>query len=451
MKRIYFILLIIGVALFFIGCKENKGDNGGLEPVNIDINNVNESNAEISDDVKQLLISYLRDQKNVKGDIENEIDIKEIKVDLFNKEQNLQLYEVVLDYAWIHSIAVLKDNEVMGILSGMSDNELFLADLDNDNSYEIIYSTEIGSGMLRNVIEVMRIQDGEIYNITLYEDNKRIALLPNKSDQRLYIHWNYFDLDRIAEEPIGYLKLKDDKLVIEQSNYSNTKEVIQDKAIVKENIEINEGVGKSETNKTDIDENNSQSSKKDEKKDSIVELKPKLIDVTDYCGDGILEEFKGGCSWYCGGQSQSIHPSASSELKPQDKKTYGAKNVHDFDLFTVWAEGVDGYGIGEYLEYHIDPLGDLAITEIEIINGYIKSEDLWKANSRVKKIKVWKDDKPFAILLLEDAQQVQVFNIGNISLGKGTKLKFEILEVYKGSQYDDVVITEIEFNGTGVH
>ena len=218
MKKIYYILVFIIIVLFVVGCNEDKGINVGLEPVNIDINNILESNNKVSDNVKESITSYLREEKSINGDIKNEIDIKEIKVDLFSEEQKLQLYEVVLDYAWLHGIAVLKDNEVMGILSGMSNNGLFLADLDNDNSYEIIYNTEIGSGMLRNIIEVMEIQDGKIYNIDIYEDNKRIAILPNKSDQRLYIHWNYFDLDRIAEEPIGYLMLKDDELIIEEAN-----------------------------------------------------------------------------------------------------------------------------------------------------------------------------------------------------------------------------------------
>lgn len=214
MKKIYYILLVIGVAIFFIGCNESKGINNGLEPINIDM----KYGADISDDVKQLLISYLRDKENIKGDIGNSIDVKEIKVDLFSKEKNIQLYEVVLDYAWLHGIVVLKDNEIMGLLSGMTNNGLFLGDLDNDNNYEMVYSTEIGSGIIRNIIKVMKIDDGQIYDIDIWEDNKRIAILPNKSDQRLYIHWNYFDLDRIAEEPIGYLKLKDNKLIIEGAN-----------------------------------------------------------------------------------------------------------------------------------------------------------------------------------------------------------------------------------------
>ncbi len=226
---------------------------------------------------------------------------------------------------------------------------------------------------------------------------------------------------------------------------SNTQEVA-----IQENIDkISPEKIENELEADNIDENSNELLEAE--KYDIIELTPTLNDVADYCGDGLLEHYKGGCSWYCGGQGDSIHPKASSHLKPQGKVTYEAKNAHDFDLSTVWSEGVDGYGIGEYLEYEIDALENLAITKIEIINGYIKSDSLWEANSRVKKMKLWKDNEPFAILLLEDSKQVQVFDIESISLKDGKKLKFEILDVYKGSKYKDVVITEIQFDGTGVH
>ena len=33
----------------------------------------------------------------------------------------------------------------------------------------------------------------------------------------------------------------------------------------------------------------------------------------------------------------------------------------------------------------------------------------------------------------------------------GSKIRFEIMDVYKGIKYDDVAITEIYFNGIDVH
>nr|WP_254155882.1 hypothetical protein [Chryseosolibacter indicus] len=92
----------------------------------------------------------------------------------------------------------------------------------------------------------------------------------------------------------------------------------------------------------------------------------------------------------------------------------------------------------------------------------MKNEKAYFDNSRVKKLKVYLNDKPFAILNLEDKRSKQVFNfkpIGNgnrqnqeaLKLQPCWSLKFEILDVYKGLKYDDVAITEIYFDGIDVH
>jgi hypothetical protein len=166
-----------------------------------------------------------------------------------------------------------------------------------------------------------------------------------------------------------------------------------------------------------------------------------------------------GCSWYCGGGLDTA--SASSELKPFKGLKYLAENSHDLSYKTAWIEGVPGYGIGEYLLYSFPPENP-RITKIIIVNGYVKSEKAWKENSRVKKLKMYINDKPFAILDLADTRQEQAFSfnpIGNGDRKNWEKLKskpwwtmkFEILDVYQGDKYDDTAITEIYFDGIDVH
>lgn len=163
----------------------------------------------------------------------------------------------------------------------------------------------------------------------------------------------------------------------------------------------------------------------------------------------------GGCSWYCGGGPKAIH--ASSYLKAQGKNNYIPENAHDLNYKKAWAEGKSGYGIGEYLLYTFEASSP-RITEINVVNGYVKSKIAWENNSRVKKLKVYIDEKPFAILNLKDIRGVQSFEFSPIGKGwdvaKGEpdwQMKFEILEVYKGLKYDDVVISEIYFDGIDVH
>lgn len=167
-----------------------------------------------------------------------------------------------------------------------------------------------------------------------------------------------------------------------------------------------------------------------------------------------------GCSWYCGGGLGT--QTASSELKSQGQNNYSATNAHDLNYKTAWIEGVSGYGIGEYLIYNFPPENP-RITKIIIVNGYVKSDKAWKENSRVKQIKLYIDDKPFAILNLKDTKNEQIFTLDN-PIGQGERMdmkklktlpswtmKFEIMDIYKGDRYDDTAITEIYFDGIDVH
>lgn len=166
-----------------------------------------------------------------------------------------------------------------------------------------------------------------------------------------------------------------------------------------------------------------------------------------------------GCSWYCAGGPNKV--TASSELNSQGKNTYAAKNAHDLNYKNAWVEGVPGYGIGEYLLYSFSAQSP-RVNQIIVVNGYVKSESAWKNNSRVKKLKVYKNDKPIAILHLEDKRASQYFDLEPLGYNDRENydelenkpdwtIKFEILEVYKGDKYDDVVLSEIYFDGLDVH
>ena len=155
----------------------------------------------------------------------------------------------------------------------------------------------------------------------------------------------------------------------------------------------------------------------------------------------------GGCSWYCGGGNYKIK--ASSSLGD----SYKAEFANDLSYKTAWVEGKKDEGIGEYLEYYFKN-DSPRITEIIISNGYMKSEETWKNNNRVKKLKLYVNGVPLGVLNLKDSRTDQYFSVGTLGHNKnGTDLilKFEILEVYKGSKYNDTAITEIYFDGIDVH
>lgn len=156
------------------------------------------------------------------------------------------------------------------------------------------------------------------------------------------------------------------------------------------------------------------------------------------------------CSWYCGGEVKSV--TASSCLQPIKSFNYEGENAHDFNHESVWA--TKGKGIGESLTYTFEGKCP-RITTVKILNGHVKSESVWRANSRVKKLRMYYNGKPYAILALQDSRTLQCFDVGTLGYHDLDKpdwtLKFEILEVYPGSKHEDTVIAELYFDGIDVH
>ncbi len=120
-----------------------------------------------------------------------------------------------------------------------------------------------------------------------------------------------------------------------------------------------------------------ENSNSQENYDTPYELYPEVYDLITYLCDNDWNEFKGGCSWYCVAKVPTLD--ATSELSTQNNISFVSQNAHDFDLDSVWSEGVEGYGIGESLILNVKGnQNNLSITHVEIINGYIKSEKLGK-------------------------------------------------------------------------
>lgn len=183
--------------------------------------------------------------------------------------------------------------------------------------------------------------------------------------------------------------------------------------------------------------------------DLLSEKDKKMIDSLEM-GYGPMTQGV-GCSWYCGGGPDKI--TSSSYLRDEGKITYLPDNIHDFDLFTAWVPDNSKGSIGKKINFHFKPFAP-RVNEIIIWNGYIKNIDLWKANSRVAKFKMIVNGKPTAILELKDVNNTQSFKINPIQSTDSTKdliLTLEILEVYKGTKYDDVAVSEINFDGLDVH
>ncbi len=115
---------------------------------------------------KELIAEHII-ESGTKGDVEANLMLEEITVKEAWYNGRLQIYRVELDYAWLHGVAVIKDGKVVCVLEGMPTYEVFLADIDKDNNYEIYTNISMGSGIVSNEIRGYNISSGTKYALSM--------------------------------------------------------------------------------------------------------------------------------------------------------------------------------------------------------------------------------------------------------------------------------------------
>lgn len=276
--------------------------------------------------------------------------------------------------------------------------------------------------------------------------------------------------------------------------------------------ELNQQINKLEQNKTINEEKEDETLNKEEKILRPVKKISKLFknwsDAEQYClkaweGTKIEEFYEkevlvGDAVW----SGLKTNYKTSSEYKDAIFN-YNPENLGTFLIDSCWCEGVSGNGIGEKIEVsafasseHVNNYAGFKykreeatiedveeyllaeynkqheesnkhgsnfpvitkdsfsnfyneVTQIAIINGYAKTDELWENNGRVKKLKLTIDNKEEYILELEDSKDLQLFDINykNDSIIKEVNMEFEILEVYSGEKYEDVCLTSLYLVG----
>lgn len=147
--------------------------------------------------------------------------------------------------------------------------------------------------------------------------------------------------------------------------------------------------------------------------------------------------------------------SASSELKEKTKNgliEYSADNLGKFAYSPTdhyeclswnyeskpWVEGKEDFGIGETISLSTQK----PFSSITILNGYVdvRRRDLYKKNSRAKKLKVLDVDTNLEYEFeLEDVVEFQTFCFKN----ETKNIIITIADVYKGDKWSDTCITGI--------
>ena len=127
------------------------------------------------------------------------------------------------------------------------------------------------------------------------------------------------------------------------------------------------------------------------------------------------------------------------EKSKEGKREYKIENLSIMEQDTPWVEGVDGWGIGE--SFVIKTQRNSDDKYILLMNGYISALNpkLYDENGRIKKIMVEGvtsgKKKEFTV---KDTPHPQTIDIS--FLPKQEDVKVTILDVYKGTKYQDTAI-----------
>lgn len=154
-------------------------------------------------------------------------------------------------------------------------------------------------------------------------------------------------------------------------------------------------------------------------------------------------------------RSHVVQIKASSQLKG-----YEAAKAMDGDHNTCWSEASKGNGVGEWIEFQ---LKDVYFSGVFISNGLDSEEKWYMANHRIRKVKIevhYKDSNEPQTFEheLKDVKPGgglnAVYDAGNfIDFGYGAevvKVRITILEVARGTKYNDTPISEIYIAGMPV-
>ena len=161
----------------------------------------------------------------------------------------------------------------------------------------------------------------------------------------------------------------------------------------------------------------------------------------------VLEELMGGCSLKC------AFPWSVEALSPAGK--WGTiKALNDESAQNAWvadaAAGRSGVGARLRLAFprKLAPEleGATPLYGLDLINGHWKTETLWKQHARVRKARLFYNQRPLCDIAFADNRRWQRVTFPDVFVRSGDSMMLEILEIYPGEK-GGVAVSEIVLQG----
>ncbi|MDY0328134.1 MAG: hypothetical protein RBR07_07805 [Arcobacteraceae bacterium] len=132
----------------------------------------------------------------------------------------------------------------------------------------------------------------------------------------------------------------------------------------------------------------------------------------------------------------------ASSIYPADGANYYPTNAMDDNHNTAWSsDRTEKANIGEWLEFDFGK--NVTLSKLKIYNGWIKSDSVWKLNSRVKRATLTFSDNSKQSIILEDTKSEIFIDIG---LKETNSVRLTIDEIYTGNKWNqEACITDVYF------
>ena len=178
--------------------------------------------------------------------------------------------------------------------------------------------------------------------------------------------------------------------------------------------------------------------------DLEIEARPEILSYSarNPAADGSEYVSRGG-RWSIA--HMNYEAKASSTLPSDGKITYAAENLKTFWSDEAWSESAKGPGIGEWIE--LAPKVPKPLTTIDINPGYFKSEELFRANARPKKVLVELNGEHSFTVSIPDLRET--FNIPIEGYRKPVKkVRLTFQEVWPGNRFEDLCVSAIRLHAS---
>ena len=135
----------------------------------------------------------------------------------------------------------------------------------------------------------------------------------------------------------------------------------------------------------------------------------------------------------------------SSTLR-EENFNHEIENIFDGKIESCWCEGVDGVGIGEYIEITFKE--SILVSELDIFNGYSKNEKSYVNNGKLNSARLYYDggymDVDFKSLKWADINGDKYTDRFKFTTPIETSfIKIEITDAVKGAKFVDTCISEV--------